>query len=135
MGPQLRRWLTPYPGKYHPSQFATNPATATELFNKRHCRLRSKVERAIGILKQRFQILGPKTSRMSIERMELLILACGHLYNFIGVTPADIDEAPDLQPPDQVDAGEEHQVSNAAKAWRNSLRAACWAQRSKYLPQ
>ncbi|XP_059627332.1 protein ALP1-like [Cornus florida] len=90
--------ITPYRGvRYHLKEFASHrPENPRELFNLRHASLRNAIERAFGVLKKRFPIIGSTTEpTYSIETQTEIILACCILHNYLmGVDPDErhIDE-------------------------------------------
>ncbi|XP_059627698.1 uncharacterized protein LOC132270539 [Cornus florida] len=85
--------ITPYRGvRYHLKEFASRrPENPRELFNLRHASLRNAIERAFGVLKKRFPIIGSTIEpTYSIETQTEIILACCILHNYLmGV---DLDE-------------------------------------------
>lgn len=65
------------------------PTNSKELFNLRHSSLRTTIERAFGILKQRFRIL-TCYPHFPYPTQVALVLVCCILHNFIiGVSPRD----------------------------------------------
>lgn len=52
--------ITPYRGvRYHLKEYSSRaPENAQEIFNHRHSSLRNVIERAFGVLKKRFPIIG-----------------------------------------------------------------------------
>jgi len=58
------------------------PQTPQELFNLRHAQLRNHVERVIGVVKMRFQIL-KCASQHPIDSQADIVLSCCALHNFI----------------------------------------------------
>ncbi|XP_049898042.1 putative nuclease HARBI1 [Epinephelus moara] len=94
-GYPLRRWLlTPFP----------NPQSAEERrFNIAHGRARSVVERAIGLLKNRWRCLDASGGRLLYHPRKVckIIRACGVLHN-LALRDA-IPLPPDLPPPQHVD--------------------------------
>ncbi|KAM3378986.1 hypothetical protein P3S68_011399 [Capsicum galapagoense] len=86
--------IKPYRGeRYHLKEYSRNnpPRNSQELFNLRHSSLRNAIERAFGVLKQRFPIVSSLTeSSYGIETQKLIIFACCVLHNYlIGVEPND----------------------------------------------
>ena len=92
--------ITPYRGeRYHLQEYSRNPPqNPRELFNIRHSSLRNLIERAFGVLKKRFPIIGFGTeSHYSEDTQKLIILSCCILHNFL------LDVDPDNDILDQVD--------------------------------
>lgn len=72
--------------RYHLREIADarrRPSTKEELFNLRHTRLRNIIERLIGIMKKRWQILreGPEMG-FDIVTQGLFVYALGAVHNF-----------------------------------------------------
>lgn len=62
-------------------------------FNKMHAKARSKVERCIGVLKNRFRcLLGERILLYSHERSSKIIASCVILHNFLRHFNYDNDE-------------------------------------------
>ncbi|XP_039135853.1 putative nuclease HARBI1 [Dioscorea cayenensis subsp. rotundata] len=106
--------ITPYRGEqYHLKEYSRNPPTnPRELFNLRHASLRCAIERAFGVLKKRFPIVGSSTEpHYGLETHKEIIFACCILHNYLmGVDP---DETLIAQVDDELRdvAGEEHRAS------------------------
>ena len=87
----MNRFIAPYRDvryhlKEHSGRTLTNPK---ELFNLRHSMLHTRVERAFGILKDRFKILTPHPF-LPFKTQVRIVLACCILHNYIvGVDPND----------------------------------------------
>ncbi|XP_039134153.1 uncharacterized protein LOC120271529 [Dioscorea cayenensis subsp. rotundata] len=85
--------ITPYRGeRYHLKEYSRNPPrNARELFNLRHASLRNAIERAFGIVKKRFPIIGSSTEpHYGLETQKEIIFACFILHNYLmGVDPND----------------------------------------------
>ncbi|KAM3357690.1 hypothetical protein P3S68_020621 [Capsicum galapagoense] len=86
--------ITPYRGeRYHLKEYSRNnpPQNSRELFNLRHSSLRNAIERAFGVLKQKFPIISSSTElSYEIETQKLIIFACCVLHNYLrGVEPND----------------------------------------------
>lgn len=77
-------FIAPYRGvRYHlKEQHGRTPENHQELFNLRHSSLRSKVESAFGILKNRFKILTCHPF-FPFETQVDIVLACCILHNYI----------------------------------------------------
>ncbi|KAF5184187.1 nuclease HARBI1-like protein, partial [Thalictrum thalictroides] len=72
--------------RYHLTEFDDqnpNPTTPAELFNHRHSSLRNTVERAFGILKQRWKILDDSKEHFDYDTQVDIVLACCILDNHI----------------------------------------------------
>ncbi|KAG6470655.1 hypothetical protein ZIOFF_071732 [Zingiber officinale] len=93
-------FLTPYRStQYHLKEYSRHPPEhPKELFNLRHSSLRNAIERAFGVLKNRFPILA-KMSRYDVETVSEIVLACCILHNFL------VDFDPDEEIIAQVDRG------------------------------
>ena len=82
------RFLCPFRGHmYHLSQFqqvarSSRYRSAEDLFNHRHAQLRNVVERAFGVVKNRFKILRIMHP-YKFKKQCLVVLACFILHNFI----------------------------------------------------
>ncbi|KAJ0021133.1 hypothetical protein Pint_30996 [Pistacia integerrima] len=84
--------ITPYRGeRYHIKEYSQRnpPRNARELFNHRHSSLRNAIERAFGVLKKRFPIIGSGTELMyNIQTLKLIVSTCCIVHNFLmGVDP------------------------------------------------
>ncbi len=78
------RLIAPYRGvSYHLKEYSTcSPQNAKELFNLQHASLHNAIERAFGVLKKRFPIIGSTTKpTYSIDTQTEIILACCMLHN------------------------------------------------------
>ncbi|XP_057760648.1 protein ANTAGONIST OF LIKE HETEROCHROMATIN PROTEIN 1-like [Arachis stenosperma] len=83
--------------RYHLSEYSRHPPeNPKELFNLRHFSLRNAIERAFGVLKNRFPILS-EMSRYNIDKVSEIIISCCILHNFL------IDFDPDEEIIAQVD--------------------------------
>ncbi|KAG6490946.1 hypothetical protein ZIOFF_052278 [Zingiber officinale] len=84
-------FLTPYRSiRYHLKEYSQHPPeNPKELFNLRHSSLRNAIERAFGVLKNRFPILA-EMSRYDVETVSEIVLACCILHNFL--VDFDLDE-------------------------------------------
>ncbi|XP_020262484.1 uncharacterized protein LOC109838448 [Asparagus officinalis] len=85
------QFYLPYRGvQYHlKEQIGKTPNNRRELFNLRHSSLRSKIESAFGILKNRFKILATKPN-YPFETQVDIVLTCTVLHNYIAtVDPND----------------------------------------------
>ncbi|KAJ3688955.1 hypothetical protein LUZ61_018119 [Rhynchospora tenuis] len=93
--------ITPYRGtRYHLKEYSRNPPrNSQELFNLRHVSLRNAIERAFGVLKKKFPIIGSANQPFySVEAQKKIIVACCVLHNYL------IDQDPDRRIMEQVDA-------------------------------
>ncbi|XP_074271774.1 uncharacterized protein LOC141595707 [Silene latifolia] len=105
--PERVGYLTPYPKvKYHENEFrGAPPRGSKELFNMAHSSLRNCIERAFGVLKARWKILG-KMPQYTLQDQNRIICGTFALHNYIRRnTIRDeafkiIDENPDFIPPD-----------------------------------
>ncbi|XP_039115510.1 putative nuclease HARBI1 [Dioscorea cayenensis subsp. rotundata] len=85
-------FISPYRKvRYHlREQVGRRPQNAKELFNLRHSQLRSRIERAFGILKSRFRILDSRPFFPFNAQVDL-VLGCCVLHNFVReIDPNDI---------------------------------------------
>jgi hypothetical protein len=85
--PNQTGYLAPFKGTtYHIPEFCHRhghpPQGKYELFNFLHSSLRNVIERAFGVLKQKWRILKAMPS-FSLERQKEIIIACFALHNFI----------------------------------------------------
>ncbi|XP_071912888.1 uncharacterized protein [Coffea arabica] len=99
-GFMLRRGLlTPYRNvRYHLKEYSSQqPQNFRELFNLRHSSLRNAIERAFGVLKKRFPIIGDTQPTYSVEIQSQIVLACCILHNFL------MEFDPDLEYINEVD--------------------------------
>ena len=77
--------ITPYRGqRYHLKEYSRNPPrNAHELFNLRHASLRNAIERAFGVLKKHFPIIGSSTEpHYGLETQKKIISVCCILHNY-----------------------------------------------------
>ncbi|KAG6493230.1 hypothetical protein ZIOFF_048207 [Zingiber officinale] len=129
-------FLTPYRStRYHLKEYSQHPPeNPKELFNLRHSSLRNAIERAFGVLKNRFPILA-EMSRYDVETVSEIVLACCILHNFL------VDFDPDEEIIAQVDRDlmnnePDHGLANGAIArgedgrrgeiLRDSIAAQMW---------
>ncbi|XP_042396817.1 protein ALP1-like [Zingiber officinale] len=91
-------FLTPYRStRYHLKEYSRHSSeNPKELFNLRHSSLRNAIERAFGVLKNRFPIL-EEMSRYDVETVSEIVLACCILHNLL------VDFDPDEEIIAQVD--------------------------------
>ena len=83
--PNQEGYHSPYTGtKYHLPEFrlARGPSGKQEIFNHAHSSLRNAIERAFGVLKQKWRILHGISS-YPLEKQTEIIIACLALHNFI----------------------------------------------------
>ncbi|KAJ4801431.1 nuclease [Rhynchospora pubera] len=105
--------LTPYRAtRYHLKEYSRNPPrNPRELYNLRHSSLRNAIERAFGVLKKRFPIIGSSNqSYYSVEVQKKIIMACCVLHNYL------IERDPDRRLMAQVDA----EVANRSDEQRDT---------------
>ncbi|KAG6476907.1 protein ALP1-like [Zingiber officinale] len=129
-------FLTPYRStRYHLKEYSRHPPeNPKELFNLRHSSLRNAIERAFGVLKNRFPILA-EMSRYDVETVSEIVLGCCILHNFL------VDFDPDEEIIAQVDRDlmnnePDHGLANGAIArgedgrrgeiLRDSIAAQMW---------
>ncbi|KAJ3699657.1 hypothetical protein LUZ61_003362 [Rhynchospora tenuis] len=98
--------------RYHLKEYSRNPPrNSRELYNLRHSSLRNAIERAFGVLKKRFPIIGSSNqSYYSVEVQKKIIMACCVLHNYL------IDKDPDRRLMAQVDA----EVANRSDEQRDT---------------
>ncbi|CAM0957257.1 unnamed protein product [Alopecurus aequalis] len=128
-------FLAPYPGvRYHLGEFRrrrnshTGYADHTELFNHRHTLVRNHIERAIGVLKKRFQIL-KVANHYPIESQMKIHAACVAFHNIIRGQNGDeawLDHQPPFIPPTtfiDVPDGDDAMVkeTSARASWNHVL--------------
>lgn len=121
--------LTPYRRtRYHLKEFQSNnrPENPRELYNLRHSSLRVTVERSIGVLKKRFQLIG-KSSSYSPAKMTALITCFAALHNFL------VDQKEELPTVEEgaTDSPQEPPLSSAstsvsAKTFRDRIAETMW---------
>ena len=77
--------------RYHLREIdGRRPQNTRELFNFRHSSLRSTIERAFALIKNRFRILDHKKPKYPLKVQVDIVLACTILHNYIlGVYPYD----------------------------------------------
>jgi hypothetical protein len=85
--PNRTGYLAPYKGStYHLPEFRLRrhrtPQGKYEMFNYLHSSLRNVIERAFGILKQKWRIL-KKIPSFPVTRQTEIIIVCMALHNFI----------------------------------------------------
>ncbi|KAG6468783.1 hypothetical protein ZIOFF_073476 [Zingiber officinale] len=129
-------FLTPYRStQYHLKEYSQHPPeNPKELFNLRHSSLHNAIERAFGVLKNRFPILA-EMSRYDVETVSEIVLACCILHNFL------VDFDPDEEIIAQVDRDlmnneHDHGLANGAivrgedgrrgEILRDSIAAQMW---------
>ena len=84
-------FIAPYQGgRYHLKEHSGHaPTNPKELFNLRHSTLRTRVERAFGIIKNHFRILTSQPFFLCKTQVTLVLAYC-ILHNYIlGVDPND----------------------------------------------
>ncbi|KAJ4758600.1 nuclease [Rhynchospora pubera] len=130
--------LTPYRRtRYHLKEYSrTNPPrNYRELFNLRHASARNVIERAFGVVKKRFPIMGSSNQpHYSVKVQKKIIVACCLLHNYL------IEKDPDRQLIDQVDAeiasrtnepehdvrGDDNQDRIRGEQLRDNIAVAMW---------
>ncbi|XP_028115654.1 uncharacterized protein LOC114313471 [Camellia sinensis] len=84
-------FLAPYRStRYHLKEYSVHqPENSRELFNLRHASLRNVIERAFGVLKKRFPILGSGTEPYyDVDTQTDIVLASCILHNYLmGIDP------------------------------------------------
>ncbi|XP_078169485.1 uncharacterized protein LOC144563892 [Carex rostrata] len=114
------RFLRPFRGHmYHLSQFqqvarSSRYRSAENLFNHRHAQLRNVIERAFGVVKNRFKILRIMHP-YKFKKQCLVVLACFILHNFIIIQNElqnDNDDFLDHQEEQQEQEDEEDEESD-----------------------
>ena len=83
--PTFMGFLGPYKKtRYHLPQFRIGPRIRgrVEVFNYYHSSLRSTIERAFGLCKARWKILG-NMSPFALKTQNQIIVACMAIHNFI----------------------------------------------------
>ena len=139
------QFLAPYRGtRYHlqeQGRAQQKPQSYQELFNLRHAQLRNHIERIIGILKKRYDILKAATS-YDINTQVDISMACCMLHNFIRLhngdmtlperCTEDIDESnmeavPDGDTQYNVDVPAFNSMRQAGNAMRDAMAKAMWA--------
>jgi hypothetical protein len=89
--PNIPGFLAPYRGcRYHLKEFVQGlrPRNKQELFNHRHASLRNSIERAFGVVKQRFPILKCAPS-YPINTQVKMVIACFIIHNHIASNHQD----------------------------------------------
>ena len=105
--------IAPYRGVcYHLKEYSSRPLeNPQELFNLHHASLYNAIERAFGVLKKRFPIIGSTTEpNYSPNTQSSIFLACCILHNYLmGVEPdeslikeVDRDISNELEESDEV---------------------------------
>ena len=122
-------FLAPYRGvRYHLKEFGHGrhrPQNYKELFNNRHAVLRNHVERVLGVLKKRFQILHVGTFHPIRNQVKIPAAACV-FHNIIKMHNGDeawLDNQPNNIDPNlfvDLPTGDEHNQENNAQG--NNLR-------------
>uniref|UniRef100_A0A2N9H1E1 Myb/SANT-like domain-containing protein n=1 Tax=Fagus sylvatica TaxID=28930 RepID=A0A2N9H1E1_FAGSY len=132
------RLIAPYRGvRYHLKEYSTRPPqNAKELFNLRHASLRNAIERAFGVLKKRFPIIGSTTEpTYSVDTQTEIILACCIIHNYLmGVDPderliAEVDEELLQQSHHETEAHaprEDDEDARQGEILRDSIALAMW---------
>ncbi|XP_028072727.1 uncharacterized protein LOC114274944 [Camellia sinensis] len=92
VGFQLKTgFLVPYRStRYHLKEYSVHqPENSQELFNLCHASLRNEIERAFGVLKKRFPILGSGAEPYyDVDTQADIVLACCILHNYLmGIDP------------------------------------------------
>ncbi|KAA8544664.1 hypothetical protein F0562_019489 [Nyssa sinensis] len=130
--------IAPYRGvRYHLKEYTKHrPENPRELFNLRHASLRNAIERAFGVLKKQFPIIGSTTEpTYSVETQSEIILACCILHNYLmGVDPDEgiineVDQELLNQPPDEEEVHASMEVDEDATRGeyiRDSIAISMW---------
>ena len=125
------QFLAPYRGtRYHlqeQGRARQRPQNYKELFNLRHAQLRNHIERTIGILKMRFQMLKAATLYPLDKQIDISV-ACCVLHNFIRLHDGDmawLRNAPlDIDPLQVVDVPDgDHSYNSDVTAFNSSREA------------
>ena len=132
------RLIVPYRGvRYHLKEYSTRPPqNAKELFNLRHASLCNTIEKAFGVLKKRFPIIGSTTEpTYSVDTQTEIILACCIIHNYLmGVDPderliAKVDEELLQQSHHETEAHaprEDDEDARQGEILRDSIALAMW---------
>ena len=121
--------------RYHLKEYSRNlPQNAHELFNLRHASLRNAIERAFGVLKKCFLIIGSSTEpHYGLETQKEIISACCILHNYLmGVDPdetilAQVDnELKDASQEEHHASGENNEETIQGEIIRNTISAEMW---------
>ncbi|XP_039134177.1 uncharacterized protein LOC120271560 [Dioscorea cayenensis subsp. rotundata] len=128
--------ITPYRGeRYHLKEYSRNPPrNPHELFNLRHASLRNSIERAFGVVKKRFPIIGSSTEpHYGLETQKEIIFACCILHNYLmGVDPDDIliaqvdNELSDEVQDEHDGTGENSEETIAGEIIRDAIAVEMW---------
>ncbi|XP_027109591.1 uncharacterized protein [Coffea arabica] len=136
-GFMLRRGLlTPYRNvRYHLKEYSSQqPQNFRELFNLRHSSLRNAIERAFGVLKKLFPIIGDTQPTYSVEIQSQIVLACCILHNFLMEFDPDleyineVDEELASQSPSKEESGDISAEKDHAQgeSLRNEIAMQMW---------
>lgn len=123
--------------RYHLKEHSTRaPENPRELFNLRHASLRNAIERAFGMLKKRFPIIGSTAEpTYSCDTQTDIILACCILHNYLMEVDPDqtlIDEVDreiiNESPPEEGIHAPRNDNEDAARGeyLRDSITASMW---------
>lgn len=90
-----------------------NAASAAEKhYNKMHAKTRSKVERCIGVLKNRFRcLLGERKLLYNHEKAAKIITSCVVLHNYLNLRGEEIDDSLDGVDDEIIDERVQNRVS------------------------
>ena len=131
--------LVPYRGvRYHLKEWArgnARPQNYKELFNLRHASLRNVVERAFGVIKQRFPILKMMTSYPMVTQIDLINI-CFMIHNFIRVNQGyedEFDEWNEEHNDENGDLNAENDDIAGANNKREEIAQHMWASYQNYL--
>ena len=118
--------ITPYRGvRYHLKEYSSHgPENMYELFNHRHASLRNAIERAFGVLKKLFAMIGgtnePHYSQGTLTK---IILACCITHNFfMGVDHEFNQSLLDEVDVELVEADEEGEVISSREDTANGVK-------------
>jgi len=127
--------LTPYRGvRYHLREWASarsRPQNARELFNLRHARLRSLIERLFGAFKEKWQVLLIGLQFPDVSFQVDLIYALMMIWNFIqeqeGPSLFDDDEWWTFEYETNGELALNRDDDESAATWRDRIAEAMWA--------
>ena len=131
--------LVPYRGvRYHLKEWARGnqrPQNYKELFNLRHASLRNVIERAFGVIKQRFPILKRMTCYPMVTQIDLINITF-MIHNFIRVNQGyddEYDEWNENENDKNGDMNADNDDINNANGYREEIAQQMWASYQNYL--